>query len=113
MKHGSSGKTLVAEADDTAAAESQNHISHALNRIEGSTLHSEPADGETTWMPHCSLDLDGLAERFPPMVAPTDGSLEDLVDDRADLIFQHGLGIAQKIADDMASRGRTRRDIGD
>ena len=54
------------------------------------------------------FDVDD--QRPPPWVGePNPYSLLD----RTDLVFQHGLGIAQKIADDMASRGRTREDIGD
>ena len=117
VKQGSSGRTLVAEADDvdtgTVAAECQNHISSLahLNRIGASQQHREPIERDVPWMPHCCFENLALGERFPPMVAPSDDHLEDLVDDKSDLILQHGLEIAQRIADDMSSRGRTREDI--
>ena len=117
VRQGSSGRTLVAEADDvatcTVAAESQTHIRPSLNRIGEAPLHHELAGEDVAWMPHCCLDNDALGERFPPMVAPADDHFEDMFNDQSDLVYQHGLEIAQKIADDMACRGRTREDIAD
>jgi len=105
VREGLSGKTLVAEADDINAL--------AINRIDSGNVHGIPTSADTAWMPHCALDLEQLNADFPSLVAPMEENLEDLLDDRCDLVYQHGIGIAQRIADDMAMKGRTRQDIED
>ena len=61
-------------------------------------------------MPHNCLGRLELDNRFPPLEAPEDECLEDVACDEDDPLLQYGRKVAQQIAEDMAVRGRTRRD---
>ena len=59
-------------------------------------------------MPHCEMAKEQLDLEYPSLVAPPDDDLQDVQDDAADAVYQHGLRIAESIAVDMAVHGRTR-----
>ncbi len=64
-------------------------------------------------MPHLLLDAENLDLLYPPLEAPADDRLEDLVDDKDDVVLQSGLKIAENIRSDMHVRGRRRRGAGE
>jgi len=64
-------------------------------------------------MPHLDLSAENLDILYPPLEAPADDRLEDLVDDKDDSVFQAGLKIAENIRSDMHVRGRRRRGAGE
>ena len=97
LKRGASSKTTMATAD----AE--------LNDVE---LQEEQEEHCTApRMPHHELDAAALDREYPSLVAPPDDGLQDIVDDAADSVYQHGLEVAQEISESMAQHGRTRRDL--
>ena len=59
-------------------------------------------------MPHVSLTPRELNERYPSMRAPDDDHMEDILKDEDDMVFKHGMGIADEIRAAMKSKGRTR-----
>ena len=91
LRRGTSGKRTM--ADD--------------GRLDAVTEEEEEA---VPWMPHNCLSRLELDNRFPPLEAPEDECLEDVACDEDDPLLQYGRKVAQQIAEDMAVRGRTRRD---
>ena len=55
---------------------------------------------------HSGADLDRLFPSIPP---PEDDKLDDLVDDRADVVYQKGLRISEQITAETSAQGRRRR----
>ena len=60
-------------------------------------------------MPHLTCSATTLNQLYPSVEAPSDEQLEDMLDDRADGVFQHGLKVAQKILVQNQAEGRKRR----
>jgi len=60
-------------------------------------------------MPHLAYPAHELDARYPPLSAPPDEGLVDVVDDKRDAVYQHGLGIAEDIRAEVAAQGRKRR----
>ena len=77
-----------------------------LNEVEG----QEEQEGleDTPRMPHYQMTTEQLDLEYPSLVAPPDDDLQDAHDDTADTVYQHGLKIAEGVAEDMAVHGRTR-----
>ena len=63
-------------------------------------------------MPHLQYSASELDTRYPPLAAPADDGLVDVTDDRQDAVYQHGLGIAKEIREQVATQGRRRRPLG-
>ena len=59
-------------------------------------------------MPHLSLVPRELDEQYPSMRAPADDRMEDYLKDENDVVFKHGMEIAEEIRAEMRSKGRTR-----
>jgi hypothetical protein len=98
----------MAEADKVSAVE------HG-GTLQGSETQ-RPAldlDSGSPTMPHLDLSAENLDILYPPLEAPADDRLEDLVDDKDDSVFQAGLKIAENIRSDMHVRGRRRRGAGE
>ena len=94
LRRGASGKVTMAKADEE------------LNEVEG---QEEQNDQEySPRMPHLQLTAEQLDVEYPSLVAPPEDDLQDAHDDAADPVYQYGLKIAQSIAEDMATHGRTR-----
>ena len=80
--------------------------------LADSELNVTESAGPAVCMPHLELTQEVLDERFPSLTVPAEEELDDSLAelaDRRDPVYQHGLAIAQKIADDMRASGRTRR----
>ncbi len=59
-------------------------------------------------MPHVSLTPREFEERNPSMRAPDDDRMEDILKDEDDMVFKHGMEIADEIRAAMKAKGRTR-----
>ena len=59
-------------------------------------------------MPHLSLTPRELEEQHPSMRAPVDDQMEDFLTDEDDMVFKHGMEIAEEIRAAMRPEGRTR-----
>jgi len=60
-------------------------------------------------MPHLDLSPSELDRLYPPIPAPVDEQLDDMVDDADDSTLQRGMAIASSIRTAMIREGRTRR----
>ena len=60
-------------------------------------------------MPHLDLSPSELDRLYPPIPAPVDEQLDDMVDDADDSTLQRGMAIASSIRTAMMREGRTRR----
>jgi len=60
-------------------------------------------------MPHLDLSPTELDRLYPPILAPVDEQLDDMVDDADDSTLQRGMAIASSIRTAMMREGRTRR----
>jgi hypothetical protein len=101
LRRGASAKATMAGAGAEECA--------ALGHTEGA---SELATPEVDpWMPHLALDAEELARRFPSMIAPDDelGETFNEQQELSDAVYQHGVGLAKRIEEEMAQYGRTRR----
>ncbi len=61
-------------------------------------------------MPHVSLSREQLDALYPAMVAPPEADDPDMDQDEHDVVYTEGMKIAEKVNQDMANFGRTRRD---
>jgi hypothetical protein len=61
-------------------------------------------------MPHLELNATDLDLKFPPLEVSDDNEYEDLIKDDDDHLLNHGMALAQRIADEMMVSGRTRDD---
>ena len=85
-----------------------------IGSVAGNGKESELSLGsESPAMPHLDHDTENLDAMYPPLEAPADDRMEDLIADRDDGVLQTGLKIAEEIRSDMLVRGRRRRDDGD
>ena len=64
-------------------------------------------------MPHTELGEDELNKCVPPLSAPPDDDLGDVICDEKDDMLQYGLELANGISEGMLRNGRTRRDCVD
>ena len=60
-------------------------------------------------MPHLDLSPTELDRLYPPIPAPVDEQLGDMVDDANDSTPQCGMAIASSVRTAMMTEGRTRR----
>ena len=67
-------------------------------------------DCGSPWMPHLELNATDLDLKFPPLEVSDDNEYEDLIKDDDDHLLNHGMALAQRIADEMMVSGRTRDD---
>jgi hypothetical protein len=114
LRQGASGKTTVAEAD--GGNNTNNSINTTTTTVGGpdDTNINMPTglgveDG-TPWMPHLVLNAEDLELQFPSIEAPEEDQYEDLVKETDDIIFNHGMKLAERIVEDMFAKGRTRDD---
>ena len=97
---GSSKETMATAGGEISGVESP---SPADMHEAGTALETSPS------MPHLEysgIDLDRLFPSIPP---PEDDKLDDLVDDRADVVYQKGLRISEQITAETSAQGRRRR----
>ncbi len=59
-------------------------------------------------MLHVSLTSSELDEQYPSMRAPAGDRMEDVLKDEDDMVFKHGMDIAEETRAAMRSQGRTR-----
>jgi len=123
LRQGDSGKVTIADADDHDHNHNHNGPSahnhdHHINNVENNdALYNDinvsdggsPTQG-VPWMPHASLSATELDVKFPKLTTPDDQTYDDIVGDDGDVIFQHGMKIANSISENMAVSGRTRID---
>ena len=79
--------------------------------VHGSAV-SEPdnrEEGPPPIMPHLSCSATMLDQLFPRVEAPMEELLYDVLDDRRDGVYQHGLQLAGKILKQSHAEGRRRR----
>ena len=79
-----------------------------LMNVHGSAV-PEPDDreeGPPPRMPHLSCSATMLDQLFTRVKAPTEELLEDVLDDRRDGVYQHGLQLAGKILEQSHAEGR-------
>ena len=100
VRKGESSRITMADA---AARESEDGEDLAALQEETSSCPS---------MPHLTYSASELDARYPPLVAPADEGLADVADDRQDAVYQHGLGIASDIREQVVTQGRRRRPLG-
>ena len=67
--------------------------------------------GPCAAMPHVGKTGAELDESYPSLASPEEDELEDVADDRADAVYQHGLAIAETIRRESQEHGRRKRPI--
>ena len=93
------------ELDNVEEGQAEGHGSGAES--QHTTCHGSAA----AYMPHNDLTQEELDERHPSLVPPEDEQLDDLVDDRGDVVYQKGLRIADGIRSETSLQGRIRRPL--
>ena len=127
LRQGGSGKITVAEADSNHRPHNTGHNTHtnsinttADNEALDTNINSSGGDMSVEnvtnpdqgipWMPHVRLSEDELNKQFPKLECPDEQLYEDIIDDNGDVVFQHGLKLADHISEGMVRSGRTRTD---
>ena len=62
-------------------------------------------------MPHLDLTEEELDRLYPSLIPPDDEQLDDLANDRNDVVYQKGLQLAEAIRDETSLQGRMRRPL--
>ena len=97
MRRGDASRITMADAERDVGAVQTQEEEHA---------------GETSpCMPHLDLSEAQLERLYPRLEAPDSDQLDDLQDDRCDIVYQHGLEIARKIREQSQAQGRRRRPV--
>ena len=64
-------------------------------------------------LPHLEFSEEELEIRHPSLKAPAEERLEDVLRDGDDVVYNHGLAIAQEIQEEVAELGRRRHAVPD
>ena len=97
---GSSKETMATAGGEISGVESP---APADMHEAGTALETSPS------MPHLEYSGIELDRLFPSIPPPEDDKLDDLVDDRADVVYQKGLRISEQITAETSAQGRRRR----
>ena len=62
-------------------------------------------------MPHLDLTQEELDRLYPSLIPPDDEQLDDLANDKHDVVYQKGLQLAEAIRDETSLQGRMRRPL--